>query len=302
MLQRQSSGSEIPLELSPQGEAYRRSWRLSRISKTGLAVGLLALGAALAAVVTASLRARQSPLSRARSPSDHRGVEDAFLTCGGVFDRCGGSNFMGQPCCEKGCLCMPKDQYFSQCEPPAGEYKCDPDAVLAKAKVAQKHVEALNASAAAAWEKQAKLAETARSTGAKAAFMRRAEIKASLVAKKAREQADEKIQEGKKMWKAATDAAQERIEKAKANLAKLKADARKELAKLRQEQNATMRKAAVEAKEAKEAAGTAAKEDAAASAARDAATKEAEHQSWLVKESRKKSLPWLMAYADLVSR
>jgi len=36
--------------------------------------------------------------------------------CAGMFGQCGGANFNGGGCCQKGCRCVFKDNYYSQCE------------------------------------------------------------------------------------------------------------------------------------------------------------------------------------------
>jgi flagellar biosynthesis GTPase FlhF len=256
----------------------------------------LVLALALIAAVTSAASFR----TRTAQYDDHA-VQNAFFSCGPVFGRCGGRDFMGQPCCQKGCVCIVKDEFYSQCEPPAGSNECDPDAVKTRAKIAQRRVEALNATANEAWDRQAKFAETVRAASAKAAFTHRAEVKAAKLEEEARERAKHKIQDEKRSWTALTDAAQERIDAEQAKLAKLREDAKQALVDLEQQENESVSTLTERAQEAEKVAAKAGKEAADANAAKDQATQRAEHKTWQVENSRKESLPWLLAYADLVA-
>jgi len=45
--------------------------------------------------------------------------------CGKPFSKCGGTDFTGKACCQRGCACVKNSQYFSMCAAPAGLEDCD---------------------------------------------------------------------------------------------------------------------------------------------------------------------------------
>jgi len=45
-------------------------------------------------------------------------------TCSAAFGQCGGKNWNGPTCCESGCRCRHEGEWYSQCEPPAGNHMC----------------------------------------------------------------------------------------------------------------------------------------------------------------------------------
>lgn len=45
--------------------------------------------------------------------------------CLGPFKQCGGHDWQGQTCCQVGCACKPKGDYFSECEPIQGQGQCN---------------------------------------------------------------------------------------------------------------------------------------------------------------------------------
>merc|ERR1712165_287484 len=51
-------------------------------------------------------------------PSDTDG------TCSAAFGQCGGKNWNGPTCCQSGCRCRHEGEWYSQCEPPAGNHMC----------------------------------------------------------------------------------------------------------------------------------------------------------------------------------
>jgi len=53
--------------------------------------------------------------------SDHNGNDG---TCSAAFGQCGGKNWNGPTCCESGCRCRHEGEWYSQCEPPAGNHMC----------------------------------------------------------------------------------------------------------------------------------------------------------------------------------
>merc|ERR1719220_1836300 len=51
-------------------------------------------------------------------PSDTDG------TCSAAFGQCGGKNWNGPTCCQSGCRYRHEGEWYSQCEPPAGNHMC----------------------------------------------------------------------------------------------------------------------------------------------------------------------------------
>jgi len=45
-------------------------------------------------------------------------------TCSAAFGQCGGKNWNGPTCCQSGCQCRHEGEWYSQCEPPAGNHMC----------------------------------------------------------------------------------------------------------------------------------------------------------------------------------
>jgi len=45
-------------------------------------------------------------------------------TCSAAFGQCGGKNWNGPTCCQSGCRCRHEGEWYSQCEPPAGNHMC----------------------------------------------------------------------------------------------------------------------------------------------------------------------------------
>jgi len=53
-------------------------------------------------------------------------------TCSAAFGQCGGKNWNGPTCCQSGCRCRHEGDWYSQCEPPAGNHVCSAVVVLAE--------------------------------------------------------------------------------------------------------------------------------------------------------------------------
>jgi len=49
---------------------------------------------------------------------------DTDETCSAAFGQCGGKNWNGPTCCQSGCRCRHEGEWYSQCEPPAGNHVC----------------------------------------------------------------------------------------------------------------------------------------------------------------------------------
>merc|ERR1712222_103863 len=45
-------------------------------------------------------------------------------TSTGTSTQCGGKNWNGPTCCQSGCQCRHEGEWYSQCEPPAGNHMC----------------------------------------------------------------------------------------------------------------------------------------------------------------------------------
>merc|ERR1719221_1769048 len=45
-------------------------------------------------------------------------------TCSAAFGQCGGKNWNGPTCCQSGCQCRHEGEWYSQCDPPAGNHMC----------------------------------------------------------------------------------------------------------------------------------------------------------------------------------
>merc|ERR1712038_801861 len=52
------------------------------------------------------------------------GEEGPDGTCSAAFGQCGGKNWNGPTCCQSGCRCRHEGEWYSQCEPPAGNHMC----------------------------------------------------------------------------------------------------------------------------------------------------------------------------------
>merc|ERR1711934_1181640 len=44
--------------------------------------------------------------------------------CSDVYKQCGGKDWKGPTCCDKGCTCDAHGPYYSQCVPPQGKSTC----------------------------------------------------------------------------------------------------------------------------------------------------------------------------------
>jgi len=53
-------------------------------------------------------------------------------TCSAAFGQCGGKNWNGPTCCQSGCQCRHEGEWYSQCEPPAGNHMCGGTVVFAE--------------------------------------------------------------------------------------------------------------------------------------------------------------------------
>jgi len=54
----------------------------------------------------------------------HSNDADSSGTCSPAFGQCGGRNWKGPTCCQSGCHCRHEGDWYSQCEPPAGNHVC----------------------------------------------------------------------------------------------------------------------------------------------------------------------------------
>jgi len=52
------------------------------------------------------------------------GGGDDHGTCSAAFGQCGGKHWNGPTCCQSGCRCRHEGEWYSQCEPPAGNHMC----------------------------------------------------------------------------------------------------------------------------------------------------------------------------------
>jgi len=53
-------------------------------------------------------------------------------TCSAAFGQCGGKHWNGPKCCQSGCHCRHEGEWYSQCEPPAGNHMCGGTVILAE--------------------------------------------------------------------------------------------------------------------------------------------------------------------------
>merc|ERR1712147_264703 len=53
-------------------------------------------------------------------------------TCSAAFGQCGGKNWNGPTCCQSGCQCRHEGEWYSQCEPPAGNHMCGGTVIFAQ--------------------------------------------------------------------------------------------------------------------------------------------------------------------------
>jgi len=110
--------------------------------KLGLAVLVLATVGAACAFVTGSLphnvasgeagevtglheeKGKEKGSSKKHSKKKEESDDDGGK-CGKPFAKCGGTDFTGKTCCQRGCACIKRDEYFSMCEAPEGLDTCD---------------------------------------------------------------------------------------------------------------------------------------------------------------------------------
>jgi len=53
-------------------------------------------------------------------------------TCSAAFGQCGGKHWNGPTCCQSGCQCRHEGEWYSQCEPPAGNHMCGGTVIFAE--------------------------------------------------------------------------------------------------------------------------------------------------------------------------
>jgi hypothetical protein len=122
--------------------ASRTVMRRVPLRKLGLAMAILAAASAAASVVcvrsTGFLSARKVASGRvnavaalseeSRSNTTHNPYAkkpDNSETCGKPFSQCGGQDWTGRTCCQRGCVCLKDGDYFSMCVAPAGLDECN---------------------------------------------------------------------------------------------------------------------------------------------------------------------------------
>mmetsp|Transcript_129267 Transcript_129267/g.251679 ORF Transcript_129267/g.251679 Transcript_129267/m.251679 type:complete len:414 (-) Transcript_129267:209-1450(-) len=140
------------------GQNYQRS----PLKKFGLAIMVLATAGATCAFVSRSLPANQvAPESAGaltelgeekKSKGKHKDKkhkkDDDKDKCGEPFSKCGGTDFEGKPCCQRGCACIKKSEFYSMCAAPQGLNKCDLDEAKKMDKKWRKKVRPLKKHAA----------------------------------------------------------------------------------------------------------------------------------------------------------
>jgi len=101
------------------------------LKKFGLAMLVLATVGAACAFARGSLTRKGAPgrAGAATALHEKKGSKHKHgkKKCGKSFDKCGGSDFTGASCCQRGCACIEQSQYFSMCKAPAGLDECDLD-------------------------------------------------------------------------------------------------------------------------------------------------------------------------------
>jgi len=118
--------------LTARGRAVRRSPLLRRVALgTGLVVAV-ALGAA-------ALKGRPGGDAAGTDTvqSDVRTVQAFSKKPVKKFQQCGGADFEGSTCCETGCACIIKTQYYSMCTTPSRISTCSVSAAAREAKLAE---------------------------------------------------------------------------------------------------------------------------------------------------------------------
>lgn len=108
--------------------------RRAYLKKFGVAMLVLATAGTALALVRGSLPTNRvdpgtpgalTELGEKKSHGKHHSKKDHSNKCGKKFEKCGGSDFKGMACCQRGCACIKDSEYFSMCKAPAGLNKCD---------------------------------------------------------------------------------------------------------------------------------------------------------------------------------
>eukprot|EP00419_Tripos_fusus_P053863 CAMPEP_0172814286 /NCGR_PEP_ID=MMETSP1075-20121228/11153_1 /TAXON_ID=2916 /ORGANISM="Ceratium fusus, Strain PA161109" /LENGTH=404 /DNA_ID=CAMNT_0013654075 /DNA_START=62 /DNA_END=1276 /DNA_ORIENTATION=- len=102
----------------------------SSVKKFGLAMLVFATAGTACAFVSGSLPSNSASPESAGAliffGEKHKKKDDNDRgTCGKPFSKCGGTDFTGKACCQRGCACIKNSQYYSMCAAPAGLDECD---------------------------------------------------------------------------------------------------------------------------------------------------------------------------------
>jgi len=66
----------------------------------------------------------QSRITTTTAAVQSDGEDGPDGTCSAAFGQCGGKDWNGPTCCQSGCRCRHEGEWYSQCEPPAGNHMC----------------------------------------------------------------------------------------------------------------------------------------------------------------------------------